>query len=386
MKEIDEKAIDLHRTHQGKIEVNVKVPCDNAEDLTKAYTPGVAAICKAIEKNKEELYTLTSVGKSVAVITDGSAVLGLGNIGPYAAYPVMEGKQLLLKRFADLDGWPICVNTQDTEKFIETVKLIAPSFKAINLEDISAPRCIEIEQRLDKELDIPVFHDDQHGTAIVVLAALINSMKLIHKDPNDCKVVVSGTGAAGSNIIKMIYEYGFRKIYAFDIDGNLSKENSQNYSDLKKDLLNYVNLDNQNFETLKQAIKGADVFIGVSVKGLVTKEMVASMNHNAVVMALANPDPEISYDEAIEAGAAIVCTGRSDRPNQVNNVLAFPGIFKGAIEGNARNITKEMKLAASIALANYITEDKLSTTHVIPNAFDEGVCDVVAKAVKDAIK
>ncbi|MBR3349734.1 MAG: NADP-dependent malic enzyme [Solobacterium sp.] len=378
-----EESLKMHEKHHGKLSVETKVPCADADDLSLAYTPGVAQPCREIAKDPEMSYVYTDRGNTVAVVTDGTAVLGLGDIGPAAALPVMEGKALLMKRFANLDAWPICLDTKDPEEIISICKAIAPGIGAINLEDISAPRCIEIERRLIKELNIPVFHDDQHGTAIVVLAALINALKLKKAKAEDMKVVVSGVGAAGSSIIRHLYNYGFRRIYGFDSKGNLSRSKSANYNSAKLELLDYVNPDNQEYENIAEALKGADVFIGVSKPGLLTKEMVASMNDGCIVFPMANPEPEITYELAKEAGAYIVGTGRSDYPNQVNNVLAFPGLFRGALDAKATKITESMKLACSKAIASLIDEKDLSEDYVIVSAFDDRVVPAVAKAVAD---
>lgn len=382
MSDVYEQALLFHEKSKGKLKVEAKVPCENRKDLSLAYTPGVAEPCRRIAVNPEDSYRYTTRGNTVAVVTDGTAVLGLGDIGPAAALPVMEGKALLFKRFADIDAWPICLDTKDPREIIAFCKAMAPGIGAINLEDISAPRCVEIERTLIDELDIPVFHDDQHGTAIVVLAALINVMKLKKAEPKDMKVVISGTGAAGSSIIRMLYAYGFTKIYAFDIDGCLNKDDAGTYNDLKKELLQYVNPDNQHYSSLAEGMKGADIFIGVSAPKLVTKEMVQSMNQENVVFPMANPEPEISYEDAKDAGAWIIGTGRSDYPNQVNNMIAFPGLFRGALDGRATKITEGMKLAAAQAIASLIDEKDLSRENVIVSAFDKRVVPTIAEAVK----
>lgn len=381
-----EESLKMHEKYHGKLSVETKVPCADADDLSLAYTPGVAQPCLEIAKDPENSYVYTDRGNTVAVVTDGTAVLGLGDIGPAAALPVMEGKALLMKRFAGLDAWPICLDTKDPEEIISICKAIAPGIGAINLEDISAPRCIEIERRLIKELNIPVFHDDQHGTAIVVLAALINALKLRKAKAEDMKVVVSGVGAAGSSIIRHLYNYGFRKIYGFDSKGNLSRSKSASYNSAKLELLDYVNPDDQEYENIAEALKGADVFIGVSKPGLLTKEMVASMNDGCIVFPMANPEPEIRYEDAKAAGAYIVGTGRSDYPNQVNNVLAFPGLFRGALDAKATKITESMKLACSEAIASLIDEKDLSEDYVIVSAFDDRVVPAVAKAVAECAR
>lgn len=378
-----EESLQLHSQNKGKLKVESKVACSTRHDLSIAYTPGVAQPCLEIAKDKENSYVYTNRGNTVAVISDGTAVLGLGDIGAEAAMPVMEGKCLLMKQFADIDAWPLVIDSKDPDEIVRFVKMVAPSFGAVNLEDISAPRCVEIERRLIEECSIPVFHDDQHGTAIVVLAALINCMRLKGTTPQSQKVVISGCGAAGSSIIRMLYAYGFHKIYAFDVDGCVDPDHSENYNDLKKELLNYVNLDHQHYSSLAEAMVGADIFIGVSAPRLVTTEMVASMNKGNIVFAMANPEPEITYDKVKEAGAYIIGTGRSDYPNQVNNLLAFPGIFRGALDAKATKITENMKLAAAKGLASLISDDELNPENVIVSAFDERVVPTVAKAVAD---
>ena len=382
--DVYEKALKLHEKYRGKLEVKIKVPCDTKEDLTLAYTPGVSAPCLKIQENKENAYIYTNKGNTVAIISDGSAVLGLGNIGSDAALPVMEGKALLMKKFANIDAMALCIKTNDVEEIIKTCKLLEPSLGGINLEDISAPRCIEIERRLIEEMNIPVFHDDQHGTAIVVLAALINAMKLTKKKPENCKVVVSGAGAAGSSIIRMIYKYGFTNIYAIDKDGLIKARDKDKYDKYKKELLEYVNKDNKDYNSLKEAMVGADIFIGVSASKLVSKQMIASMNEKSIVFAMANPEPEITYQEAKEAGAYIVGTGRSDNPNQVNNLLAFPGLFRGALDAKATKICEEVKMAASYAIADLIKEEELNQDYVIASVFDERVVANVSEKVKEA--
>lgn len=376
-----EEALVLHEQHKGKLKVESKVPCADRHDLSVAYTPGVAQPCIEIHRDPENSYRYTGRGNTVAVVTDGTAVLGLGDIGPDAALPVMEGKALLMKRFAGLDAWPICLDTKDPDEIVRICKAIAPGIGAINLEDISAPRCVEIERRLIAECPIPVFHDDQHGTAIVVLAALINCMRLKKAKPEDMKVVISGCGAAGSSIIRMLYSYGFHRIYAFDIDGCVDPDRAENYNSLKKELLQYVNKDHQHYASLAEGLKGADIFVGVSAPKLVTKEMIRTMNPGCIVFPMANPEPEITYQEASEASAYIVGTGRSDTPNQVNNILAFPGIFRGALDARATRISEGMKIAASNALAYLLKEEELTPENIIVSAFDERVVPAVAKAV-----
>lgn len=377
------EALRLHAKWNGKLETVPKMKIENRDDLSIAYTPGVAAPCLEIEKDKKNSYVYTGRAHTVAVISDGSAVLGLGNIGPEAGMPVMEGKCVLFKALGNVDAVPLCLNTQDTDELVQIISSLEPSFGGINLEDIAAPRCFEVEKRLQEKMNIPVFHDDQHGTAIVVLASLINCMRLKGTTPESQKVVISGCGAAGSSIIRMLYAYGFHKIYAFDVDGCVDPDHSENYNDLKKELLNYVNLDHQHYSSLAEAMVKADIFIGVSAPRLVTTEMVASMNQGNIVFAMANPEPEITYDKVKEAGAYIIGTGRSDYPNQVNNLLAFPGIFRGALDAKATKITENMKLAAAKGLASLISDDELSPENIIVSAFDERVVPTVAKAVAD---
>ena len=381
-----EKSLELHEKNKGKIEVISKVAVTSKEELSLAYSPGVAEPCRRIAENKADVYKYTSKGNMVAVISDGSAVLGLGNIGAEAALPVMEGKAILFKEFAGVNAFPICLDTQDTEEIIRICKILTPSFGGINLEDISAPRCIEIETRLKEELDIPVFHDDQHGTAIVVTAGILNSYKLLKKDITKAKVVVCGAGAAGSSIIKMIKKLDVADILAIDIDGIIARDDeNREYNFLTTELSEITNKENLK-GGLKEAIKGADIFIGVSAPGLLKPEMVKEMNKDSVIFAMANPTPEIMPEEALAAGAKIVGTGRSDYPNQINNVLAFPGLFKGALESGAKKITEEMKFATSQAIANLITDDELSTEYVIPSPFDPRVAETVAKAISDLVK
>lgn len=380
----NEKALQLHKEWNGKLETVSKIPVKSREALSLAYTPGVAEPCKVIAEDKEAAYTYTIKANTVAVISDGSAVLGLGNIGPYAAMPVMEGKAVLFKEFGGVNAVPICLDTQDTEEIIQTVKNIAPAFGGINLEDISAPRCFEIEERLKKMLDIPVFHDDQHGTAIVVLAGIINSLKVVNKKKEDCKVVVNGAGSAGIAITKLLLTYGFTNVIMCDKSGILAKD-TPNMNYMQERMAGLTN-PNQEKGLLADALKGADIFVGVSAPGIVTQEMVASMNRDSILFAMANPVPEIMPDLAKAAGARIVGTGRSDFPNQVNNVVAFPGIFKGALEGRATQITEEMKLAAAYAIAGLVPDDELSDTNIMPEAFLPEVAEVVAEAVKSNIR
>ncbi len=380
----NEKALLLHEEWNGKLETVSKTPVKSREDLSVAYTPGVAEPCKVIAEDKEAAYKYTIKANTVAVVSDGSAVLGLGNIGPYAAMPVMEGKAVLFKEFGNVNAVPICLDTQDTEEIIKTVVNIAPAFGGINLEDISAPRCFEIEERLKELLDIPVFHDDQHGTAIVVLAGIINGLKVVGKTKEECKVVVNGAGSAGIAITKLLLTYGFKNITMCDKVGMLSK-NTPDLNWMQKQMTEVTNLECKE-GTLADALKGADIFVGVSAPNIVSAEMVSSMNKDAILFAMANPVPEIMPDVAKAAGAKVVGTGRSDFPNQVNNVIAFPGIFKGALEGRATQITEEMKLAAATALANLVDESELNEDNIMPAAFDPRVADVVSKAVMDHIK
>jgi len=384
MKAVYKEALELHEENKGKIAVSLKIECNNAKDLSLAYSPGVAQPCLEIEKDKSLSYTYTNRANTIAVISDGTAVLGLGDIGPEAAMPVMEGKALLFKRFGEVDAFPLVVDTKDPEEIIKFCKQIAPSLGGINLEDISAPRCVEIERRLIEELNIPVFHDDQHGTAIVVLAGLINSMKLTGKKPEECKVVVNGTGSAGSSIMKMLYNYGFTNIIAFDSKGCLHPKNEARYDFLKKELLTIVNKEKKDYVSLAEALIGADVFLGISVANVVTKNMVKTMAEKPVIMAMANPNPEITYEDAKEAGAYIVGTGRSDYPNQINNLLAFPYIFRGVLDAKGTKITDDIKIATSVAIASLVSDDELSSDCIIPSPFDERLLDVVSSAVKEA--
>ena len=380
----NEKALLMHEKWNGKLETVSKTPVKTREDLAIAYTPGVAEPCKVIAKDKEAAYKYTMKANTVAVVSDGSAVLGLGNIGPYAAMPVMEGKAVLFKEFGNVNAVPICLDTQDTEEIIKAVTYLAPGFGGINLEDISAPRCFEIEERLKEILDILVFHDDQHGTAIVVLAGVINALKVVGKKKEDCRVVVNGAGSAGVAITKLLLTYGFPNIIMCDKVGIVSKD-TEGLNWMQKKMTEVTNLNNET-GSLADALKGADIFIGVSAPNIVTPEMVASMNRDSILFAMANPVPEIMPDVAKAAGARVVGTGRSDFPNQVNNVVAFPGIFKGALEGRATQITEEMKLAAAEAIAGLVPADKLSDDNIMPEAFDPQVAEVVADAVKSHIR
>ncbi len=383
--DVYEKALKLHEEWQGKLSTELKAKLDNAQDLTYAYTPGVARPCLEINKDKSLAYKYTSKANTIAVISDGTAVLGLGDIGPEAAMPVMEGKCCLFKKFGGINAVPIVLDTKDPKEIISIVKALAPTFGGINLEDISAPRCVEIERTLIDELDIPVFHDDQHGTAIVVSAALINSLKLVNKRAEDIKVVVSGAGAAGYSIIKLLTMLGVNNIIAFDSKGAINRKHIDTYNFVKQEIAEITNKEEKDM-SMAEAFVGADVFVGVSQKDLVSKEMVKSMNKDAIVFALANPQPEILYADAKEAGAKVAATGRSDMPNQINNVVAFPGIFKGALESRAKKITDEMKLAAARGLASMIPDDKIREDYVIVSAFEKNVADVVAKAVADEVR
>lgn len=381
---INEKALKLHEEWNGKLELVAKSPVKSREDLSLAYTPGVAEPCKVIAQDKEAAYKYTMKANTVAVVSDGSAVLGLGNIGPYAAMPVMEGKAVLFKEFGGVNAVPICLDTQDTEEIIKAVTYLAPGFGGINLEDISAPRCFEIEERLKEILDIPVFHDDQHGTAIVVLAGIINALKVVGKKKEDCRIVVNGAGSAGVAITRLLLTYGFPHITMCDKVGIVSKK-TEGLNWMQQKMAELTNLEQQT-GTLADAMKGADIFVGVSAPGIVTPEMVASMNRDAILFAMANPVPEIMPDIAKAAGAKVVGTGRSDFPNQVNNVVAFPGIFKGALEGRAPKITEEMKLAAANAIASLVPDEELNEDNIMPEAFNPKVAEVVAEAVRSHIE
>ncbi|WP_024867211.1 NAD(P)-dependent malic enzyme [Butyrivibrio sp. FCS014] len=375
-----EKALKMHEEWNGKLEIRSKAEVKSREDLAIAYTPGVAEPCKLIAEDKELAYKYTFKSNTIAVVSDGSAVLGLGNIGPYAAMPVMEGKAVLFKEFGGVNAVPICLDTQDTEEIIKAVTYLAPGFGGINLEDISAPRCFEIEERLKEILDIPVFHDDQHGTAIVVLAGIINGLKVVGKSKESCKVIVNGAGSAGIAITRLLLSYGFKNVTLCDKVGILNKD-TEGLNWMQKKMMDVTNPENLS-GSLADALKGADIFVGVSAPGIVSKEMAASMNTDAIMFAMANPVPEIMPDLAKEAGVRVIGTGRSDFPNQVNNVLVFPGIFRGALEARARQITNEMKLAAAEALAGLVPEEELSDVNILPAAFDPRVADVISAAVK----
>lgn len=382
MSNVYEKSLAIHKENKGKVKVVSKVKVETMEDLSLAYTPGVAQPCKEIYKNEEEVYTYSAKGNLVAVVSDGSAVLGLGNIGPKAAMPVMEGKAILFKEFADIDAFPICLDTQDVEEIIKTVKYIAPTFGGINLEDISAPRCFEIEARLKKELDIPVFHDDQHGTAIVVSAGIINALKLVHKKMEEASFVINGAGSAGISICKLLLQLGMKNVVMVDRLGALC-EGEQWMNPAQAEMAKITNREKIRGD-LATVMKGKDVFIGVSAPNIVNREMIADMNQDAIVFAMANPVPEIMPEEAKKGGARIVATGRSDFPNQINNVLVFPGIFRGALDARAATISEEMKIAAAKAIAAIIPEAELQEEYIIPNAFNKAVVKAVAKAVSDA--
>ena len=379
-----EKAIALHKEWNGKIDTTPKCHVKSREDLAIAYTPGVAEPCKIIAKDKKEAYNYTIKSNTVAVVSDGSAVLGLGNIGPEAAMPVMEGKAVLFKEFGNVNAFPICLDTQDTEEIIKTVINIAPAFGGINLEDISAPRCFEIETRLKEALDIPVFHDDQHGTAIVVLAGIINGLKVVGKTKEECHVVVNGAGSAGVAITKLLLRYGFKDVVMCDKSGILSKA-SDDLNWMQKEMMEVTNLTGKT-GTLADALKGADIFVGVSAPGIVSEDMVKSMNKDAILFAMANPEPEITYQKAKAAGARVVGTGRSDYPNQINNVLAFPGIFKGALEARVPSITPEMKVAVAKAIADTISDEDLNEENIMPKIFNKDVTAAVANAIKQFTK
>jgi malate dehydrogenase (oxaloacetate-decarboxylating) len=385
MATIYETALEKHEEWKGKIETTLKMPLENKQDLSVAYTPGVAEPCRKIHENKENVYKYTWKGNTIAVVSDGTAVLGLGDIGPEAGLPVMEGKCVLFKKFAGVDAVPLCIDTKDPAKIVEFCKQIAPTFGGINLEDISAPRCVEIERQLIKDLNIPVFHDDQHGTAIVVTAALINTLKILGKKKEEITVTVSGAGAAGSSIMRMLHKFGVANIYGFGSKGIITKDKYDTYDFLKKELTEFTNIENENL-TMAEALKKSDVFIGVSAPKLLTREMVSAMKKGNAVFALANPEPEISYEDAVAAGATVVGTGRSDYPNQINNVLAFPGLFRGALDARAEHITEDMKMAAAEGIASLITDAELNPNYVIPSAFDPRVASTVAKAVEKCVQ
>ena len=385
MATIYEESLEKHGIWKGKISTELKMPLNNTKDLSLAYTPGVAEPCRAISKDKKQVYNYTWKGNTIAVVSDGTAVLGLGDIGPEAGLPVMEGKAVLFKKFGGVDCVPICLDTKDPKEIISICKALAPSFGGINLEDISAPRCVEIERTLIKELNIPVFHDDQHGTAIVVTAAVSNALKLIGKKKEDVTAVVSGMGAAGSSICRMLLDFGIKDILGFNSKGIVLKDDYENYNFLTKELCLITNKQNRRL-SLQDAMKEADIFIGVSKPNLITKEMVASMKKDPIIFAMANPEPEIPYADAVAGGAKVIGTGRSDFPNQVNNVLAFPGLFRGALDVRARKITEEMKMAAAMGLASLIKEEELRPDYVIPSPFDPRVAKAVAAAVAETAR
>lgn len=377
-----EESLKLHELHKGKIEIKSKLDVKTKDDLSLAYTPGVAEPCKKIHENKENVYKYTSKGNLVAVVTDGSAVLGLGDIGPEAALPVMEGKSILFKEFGNVDAFPICLNTQNVDEIVNAIKLISPGIGGVNLEDISAPRCFEIEERLKKELDIPVFHDDQHGTAIIVLAGLINSLKITRKKMDSIKVVINGAGAAGTAIANLLGDAGVKNIIVCDRDGAIYKDRKK-LNDAKIELSKRTNY--QNIKgSLSEVMVGADVFIGVSSGGILNKNIIKSMNKDSIIMAMANPIPEIMPDEAKEGGAKVIATGRSDFENQINNVSVFPGVFRGALDVRAKEINLEMKLAAAYAIANYIKEEELTKENIVPSALDKNVANAVSEAIRQA--
>lgn len=382
MADVYERSLELHRKNRGKMEIRSKVKVENKEDLSLAYSPGVAQPCREIQKDKEASFIYTNRGNTVGVVSDGSAVLGLGNIGAYAAMPVMEGKSILFKEFAGVDAFPICLDTQNPDEIIAICKALEPTLGGINLEDISFPRCVEIERRLKEEMDIPVFHDDQHGTAIVALAGLINALKITGKKKEDIKAVISGAGAAGSSVMRMLHAFGIKEIYAFDINGCVKPQDADKYDPFKRELLEFVNTKGIEYASMADALEGADLFIGVSAPGLLTADMVKKMNKDAIIFAMANPTPEIMPEDAKAGGARIIGTGRSDYPNQINNVLVFPGIFRGALDAGAKKITEEMKLAASYAIANLVSDEELCDDYIIPSPFDKRVAPAVAEAVR----
>ncbi len=385
MSSVYEESLKLHEEHKGKLEVTSKIKVKNMHDLSLAYTPGVAEACRKIHENREDVYKYTTKGNTVAVVSDGSAVLGLGNIGPLAAMPVMEGKSILFKEFAGIDAFPICLDTQDTEEIIRIVKALSPTFGGLNLEDISAPRCFEIERRLKEECDIPVFHDDQHGTAIVVSAGIINALKLVKKDIETARFVINGAGSAGISIARLLLQLGMKNCVLVDKNGALC-EGEPWMNEAQKEMAQLTNQEKIRGD-LKKVIAGRDVFIGVSAPHVLTAEMVSTMNQDAIIFAMANPTPEIMPDEAKKGGARVIATGRSDFPNQINNVLVFPGIFRGALDARSKDITEAMKLAAAKAIASIVSDDELNEEYIIPDAFNPRVAEVVAEAVKkEALK
>ncbi|MGE7666030.1 NAD(P)-dependent malic enzyme [Ureibacillus composti] len=381
--DLNEKSLEMHKQNKGKMEISSKVPIDNTHDLSLAYSPGVAAPCVEIAKDPSKVYDYTIKGNLVGVVTDGTAVLGLGDIGPEAALPVMEGKALLLKKFSNVDAVPICLNTKDVDEIVRVVKAISPTFGAINLEDISAPRCFEIESRLREEANIPVFHDDQHGTAIVVAAGLINALKIVKKEQENLKIVINGAGAAGIAILRLLLQLGYKNMIMCDSTGIIYEGREKGMNPMKDKIAKHTNPQNLR-GSLDEALVGADVFIGVSVANLLTEEHIKSMNADPIVFAMANPNPEITYENALAWGVRVMGTGRSDYPNQVNNMLAFPGIFRGALDVRATDINEEMKIAAVRAIASLVSDEELSEDFIIPKSLDERVANVVAKAVGDA--
>lgn len=383
MTNLRDEALHMHKVNKGKVLIQSKVPVKNARDLSLAYSPGVAEPCKEIHDRKETVYDYTMKGNMVAVVSNGSAVLGLGNIGPEAALPVMEGKSVLFKSFAGVESFPLCLDTHDIDEIVRTVKILEPTFGGVNLEDIAAPNCFIIEERLKKETSIPIFHDDQHGTAIVTVAGLINALKLVKKSFSDIRVVANGAGAAGIAIIKLLYSFGVREIIMCDSKGAIYEGRPYGMNDVKDAVAKITNQDKKE-GSLEEVLEGADVFIGVSVGGLLTQEMVKKMNDDAIIFAMANPDPEIMPDDAKAAGAKVIGTGRSDFPNQVNNVLAFPGIFRGALDVRATRINEKMKIAAAEAIASLIADDELNADYVIPSPFDKRVAPIVASSVAKA--
>jgi malate dehydrogenase (oxaloacetate-decarboxylating) len=386
MDQFQKNVLDLHKRNIGKLEIKSNVNISNQNDLSMAYTPGVALPCVEIKNDPKKAYDYTIKGKTVAIVTDGSAVLGLGNIGPKASLPVMEGKSVLLNQFSGIQAYPLALDTQDPDTIIQTIKLIAPNFSAIMLEDIKAPECVYIEERLQKELDIPVFHDDQHGTAIVVSAALINALKLVNKDMKDIKVCISGLGAAGSAIIRLLHKLGVKEIYGYDIQGVVRKENYKHYNPVVKSLIDQGILKYHHKNDLKDLLNNKDVFIGVSAKNILSEDMVKNMNKDAIIFAMANPDPEIIPDLAKKAGARIIGTGRSDYPNQINNVLVFPGLMKAVLESRIKTITDDIKVTTAKAIASLVKDDEINEEHILPNIFDKTVVETIVSSIKETIK
>jgi malate dehydrogenase (oxaloacetate-decarboxylating) len=386
MDQFQKNVLDLHKRNIGKLEIKSNVNISNQNDLSMAYTPGVALPCAEIKNDPKKAYDYTIKGKTVAIVTDGSAVLGLGNIGPKASLPVMEGKSVLLNQFSGIQAYPLALDTQDPDTIIQTIKLLAPNFSAIMLEDIKAPECVYIEERLQKELDIPVFHDDQHGTAIVVSAALINALKLVNKDIKDIKVCISGLGAAGSAIIRLLHKLGVKEIYGYDIQGVVREEIYKHYNPVVKSLIDQDILKYHHKNDLKDLLKNKDVFIGVSAKNILTEAMVKNMNKDAIIFAMANPDPEIVPDSAKKAGARIIGTGRSDYPNQINNVLVFPGLMKAVLESRIKTITDDIKVTTAKAIASLVKDNEINEEHILPNIFDKSVVETIVSSIKETIK